>query len=67
MSMILLEPANKILYGSAEDQAADHLINGDSGKFAARRSFRRQATEIGTSQAFRDTFRIAGESSGTEL
>jgi hypothetical protein len=28
MSMILLEPANTILYNSLEDQAADHLING---------------------------------------
>jgi hypothetical protein len=27
MSMILLEPANTILYGYIEDQAADHLIN----------------------------------------
>ena len=33
MSMILLEPANKILYGSVEDQAADHLINGVIGNF----------------------------------
>jgi hypothetical protein len=33
MSMILLEPANTILYNSLEDQAADHLINGDFGKF----------------------------------
>jgi hypothetical protein len=27
MSMILLEPANKITHLSVEDQAADHLIN----------------------------------------
>jgi hypothetical protein len=33
MSMILLEPANTILYGSAEDQAADHLINGVMSNF----------------------------------
>jgi hypothetical protein len=44
MSMILLEPANTILYNSIEDQAADHLINGVSGNFnlpnpLARRSF----------------------------
>jgi len=31
MSMILLEPANTILYNSIEDQAADHLINGVFG------------------------------------
>jgi len=30
LSMILLEPANTILYNSAEDQATDHLINGDN-------------------------------------
>jgi hypothetical protein len=41
MSMILLEPANTILYGSAEDQAADHLINGDCGKFNERASLLR--------------------------
>jgi hypothetical protein len=35
MSMILLEPANTILYNSLEDQAADHLINGDFTKFDA--------------------------------
>ena len=29
--MILLEPANTILYNSIEDQAADHLINGVIG------------------------------------
>jgi hypothetical protein len=29
--MILLEPANTILYNSLEDQAADHLINGVFG------------------------------------
>jgi hypothetical protein len=29
MSMILLEPANTILQTSGEDQAADHLINGN--------------------------------------
>src|SRR5258708_22606834 len=34
MSMILLEPANTILYGSVEDQAADHLINGVLGNYA---------------------------------
>jgi hypothetical protein len=38
MSMILLNLANKILYGSAEDQAADHLINGDFGNFATIRN-----------------------------
>jgi hypothetical protein len=29
MSMILLEPANKITYLSLKDQAADHLINSE--------------------------------------
>src|ERR1700738_4378061 len=33
MSMILLEPANTILYGSVEDQAADHPINGVLNNF----------------------------------
>jgi hypothetical protein len=33
--MILLEPANTILHGSVEDQAADHLINGVFTKFDA--------------------------------
>jgi hypothetical protein len=33
MSMILLEPANTILYSSVEDQAADHLINRVLGKY----------------------------------
>jgi hypothetical protein len=42
--MILLEPANTILYYSIEDQAADHLINGVLSNFnlpnpLARRSF----------------------------
>jgi len=34
MSMILLEPANTILDGSMEDQAADNLINGVIGNFS---------------------------------
>jgi hypothetical protein len=29
MSMILLEPPNKVTHLSVEDQAADHLINRD--------------------------------------
>jgi hypothetical protein len=33
IAMILLEPANKILQTSGEDQAADHLINGVLTKF----------------------------------
>src|ERR1700746_599236 len=33
MSMILLEPARTILYGSVEDKAADHLINGVCSNF----------------------------------
>jgi hypothetical protein len=33
MSMILLEPANTILYNSLEDQAADHLISGILGNY----------------------------------
>jgi hypothetical protein len=35
MSMILLEPAKHDLHNSLEDQAADHLINGVFGNFAA--------------------------------
>jgi hypothetical protein len=35
MSMILLEPAKHDLHNSLEDQAADHLINGDFRKFIA--------------------------------
>jgi len=35
MSMILLEPANKINALQCGDQAADHLINGVFTKFDA--------------------------------
>jgi hypothetical protein len=38
MSMILLEPANTILYNSLEDQAADHLINRVIGNYGLRNS-----------------------------
>jgi hypothetical protein len=48
--MILLEPANTILHGSAEDQAADHLINRVMSKFdlelAAKATLRAVRTSL---------------------